>query len=453
MAVKIKDLLESKSKAFTEILYKNYRPDIDRRVTILDLSYDTLKVNVYQDSEDAMEEYGYVHATLRQVVREGIPSNRQFTNIDDEGAVQYMRMSSWTYFLVDGGPNKFFIVSNGIETGSLRTWLTKKISRDPRLINTAFGETKTTNTTKEKTAAGRWISNTTTTTRTNFDIGHTSAAESENLTSPLEEKILATREFAIATGNTMVVKAAEKYLQQLYNIQADFSYSFKNVSQEDVQRAQRTLGKGYVVLTLHGSKLNNRFSNEEARIFSELVAEVALKLPSAKGSNSIIEDLASNFADIIEFGKVVNKSSHTEHKGKKTVDLAKKVTANSTLLKVTSKAKNIANKPISLASLQAIINSKLGERIADNMGTGQRRDILNFRSGRFASTVDVERMSASREGMITAFYRYMKYPYATFEPGGQQGLPKSRDPKLLISKSIREIASSIVGNRMRAVSI
>jgi hypothetical protein len=62
-------------------------------------------------------------------------------------------------------------------------------------------------------------------------------------------------------------------------------------------------------------------------------------------------------------------------------------------------------------------------------------------------------MSQSREGMITAFYSYMKNPYQTFEPGFRQGTPKTRDPKLLISKSIREIAETKVVNRMRAVSI
>jgi hypothetical protein len=55
--------------------------------------------------------------------------------------------------------------------------------------------------------------------------------------------------------------------------------------------------------------------------------------------------------------------------------------------------------------------------------------------------------------MITAFYSYMKNPYATFSGGGQQQYPRSRDPKLLISKSIREIAATQVGNRLRAVNV
>jgi len=47
----------------------------------------------------------------------------------------------------------------------------------------------------------------------------------------------------------------------------------------------------------------------------------------------------------------------------------------------------------------------------------------------------------------------MKNPYATFSQGGQQSRPASRDPKLLISKSIREIVQQQVGNRLRAVNI
>jgi hypothetical protein len=86
------------------------------------------------------------------------------------------------------------------------------------------------------------------------------------------------------------------------------------------------------------------------------------------------------------------------------------------------------------------------------MGNGTARNVLNYRTGRFAASAAVSRMSESREGMITAFYEYMKNPYQTFEPGYRQGNPKTRDPKLLIAASIREIAATKVGNKLRAVS-
>ena len=122
-------------------------------------------------------------------------------------------------------------------------------------------------------------------------------------------------------------------------------------------------------------------------------------------------------------------------------------------LKAKAKTATIAkNITYSLASLQALINDSLQNVISANMGSGTSAGILNYQTGRFAASAKVERMSQSREGMITAFYSYMKNPYQTFEPWYAQGSPKTRDPKLLIAKSIREIAATKVGNRLRAVS-
>jgi len=108
---------------------------------------------------------------------------------------------------------------------------------------------------------------------------------------------------------------------------------------------------------------------------------------------------------------------------------------------------------VSLINLQNLINRQLQDVISANMGDGNSRNVLNYRTGRLASSAKVETMSQSRAGMITAFYSYMKNPYATFSDGGKQSSPKSRDPKLLIAKSIREIAAQQVGNRLRAVNI
>jgi hypothetical protein len=127
-----------------------------------------------------------------------------------------------------------------------------------------------------------------------------------------------------------------------------------------------------------------------------------------------------------------------------------KISAPKTKISV---AKQKALQIPSLTSLQNLINGNLYEAIKRNMGKGERRDVLNFRTGRFARSAEVTRLTMSREGMITAFYNYMKNPYATFSDGGRQQYPRSRDPKLLISKSIREIAAKEVANRLRAVVV
>jgi hypothetical protein len=106
-----------------------------------------------------------------------------------------------------------------------------------------------------------------------------------------------------------------------------------------------------------------------------------------------------------------------------------------------------------MANLRDLINSQLQDVISANMGDGKSRNVLNYRTGRFAGSAKVESLSISRQGMITAFYTYMKNPYATFSAGGKQSTPKSRDPKLLISRSIREIAQEMAINKLRAVSL
>lgn len=108
---------------------------------------------------------------------------------------------------------------------------------------------------------------------------------------------------------------------------------------------------------------------------------------------------------------------------------------------------------MNLISLQNLINSQLQDVVSANMGDGSRRDLLNYRTGRFASSPQVKRLTISKEGMITAFYDYMRNPYGTFSAGGRQEYPRSRDPRLLISKSIRQIAAEVINNRLRAVLI
>jgi hypothetical protein len=98
----------------------------------------------------------------------------------------------------------------------------------------------------------------------------------------------------------------------------------------------------------------------------------------------------------------------------------------------------------SAASIQKIIQAQLTEKIKDNMGEGG--SLVN-RTGRFAESVALTNLTQSRQGTLTAFYSYMKYPYQTFERGFKQGSTR-RDPRLLISKSIREIAVKLVSRKL-----
>lgn len=107
----------------------------------------------------------------------------------------------------------------------------------------------------------------------------------------------------------------------------------------------------------------------------------------------------------------------------------------------------------SLFSLEAYLRARINKKVADNMGGGRETRVLNYRTGRFSESVEINRVSESRAGMISVFYNYMKNPYATFSQGGAQQYPRSRDPKALISESIRQLAAEVAVTRLRSVVV
>lgn len=287
-----------------------------------------------------------------------------------------------------------------------------------------------------------------------LDLGHGQGELSPQIT-PVGQKLSNLLNLGLSPEARDIVEASLLELRSLHNV---VSFEFKNTSTD-------TKASGYVVLSVQNYKRNNLLSISESRLLSELRKNLYKILPDIPGSNTILEDkveaLTNSFISILT-GKPAKKiKPHTKPvlgratpKSTTKSPSTTKVSAPRKLIVVSaSSLRNLSGQFYSLASLQRLLDANLAQKIKENMGSGSRRDILNLRSGRFAESAKVERMSQSREGMITAFYTYMKNPYATFSQGGRQEFPRSRDPKLLIAKSIREIAATQVANRMRAVLI
>ena len=184
-------------------------------------------------------------------------------------------------------------------------------------------------------------------------------------------------------------------------------------------------------------------------------------LLNTEGSPSMVQHIGSIIKSTLEGKKA--KPSQSIIKLKDDIKIASSVTK----IKAKAPAKS-SKKPIrfvepklkqgivtttNLTSLQSLINQGLAKQIQHNMGGGSSKRLLNNRTGRFAESAKVERLTESRQGMITAFYTYMRNPYGTFAEGGTQEFPASRNPKLLISKSIRELAGAQASNRLRAVLV
>jgi hypothetical protein len=121
---------------------------------------------------------------------------------------------------------------------------------------------------------------------------------------------------------------------------------------------------------------------------------------------------------------------------------------------------------ISISGLQALLDAKFNEKLKEDMGEGSRQDILNNRTGNFAKTTKIEGLSLTRDDAIQVYYKYQKYipgqssansatgkfhAYDSFEPGNSQGNPVSRNPRLLIGKTVREILGPLVANRLKLV--
>lgn len=178
-----------------------------------------------------------------------------------------------------------------------------------------------------------------------------------------------------------------------------------------------------------------------------------------RGSPNIPDYIAKLFKATLEGDKVpTSVYKETKSSTSKTVLLLPIIpkillSKNISKRKLTNNIRTVSGQFYSLVNLQMLLNTHLQDVVSANMGDGSRGDILNYRTGRFAASVKVERLTQSREGMISAFYNYMRNPYQTFEPGYKMGSLKTRDPKILISKSIREIAATKVGNRLRAVLV
>lgn len=291
-------------------------------------------------------------------------------------------------------------------------------------------------------------------------------APATNTRSPFSSALRASDHFKLKTGHTKVALSVDKNA---------FSGLFV------------LMQLGVTITTDHSATLNLLMSKRESELASgkydnikEATKATRDLLKNRRNAEMLISMIAENplfgtsspsMIKIIELGLIESlsgkKPSRKKYHKNKTKDIVSKYYQPSTPkpiekanVSVTKKSTATINKTAtlsiiadSLTSLQTLLDANLIQQVKQNMGDGSRRDILNLRSGRFAESVKIERLSQSREGMITAFYSYMKNPYATFSRGGQQERPYTRDPKLLISKSIREIASQQVANRLRAVNV
>ena len=432
----IKKHIDTFGEPLVNILNANYRDLLSKRISILDISPSSLSVNM--EKENTSIDFTSTYSIFYKLIKNKMVGNT-YKSLEEAVKVLGRDRLLFTPIFIDSSTDHKFLV--GSTYRNLRD-IISNITSSTELSDSIFGTYQ-----EYQSKGNKW------TDKSNLDLGHVPSKGNDNLTSPLEEQLHDI--YLHYKDSPEIANQVKKSLEELYSIQADFSYSFRNTAPESIASARSILGEGYVVLTLHTHAKNLEFAKNELALYNKLLYNIAstIDILNMPGSNSISEDIVAAMVASLssksgpKTHKVTkSKVSSNTSKGKTSVDI------NKGKFKL-PQLRNNNGRFYSLANLLVLLNSRIDETVSSNMGEGWETKILNYRTGRFASSVKVERLSQSREGMISAFYSYMKYPYQTFEPGFKQGHPASRNPKLLIAKSIREIAETVVKNKMRSVSI
>ena len=281
------------------------------------------------------------------------------------------------------------------------------------------------------------------------------------LISDLRAADIATSNYSSEDSYNMLgsyIKTPHKYLVELQLSKSNTSAGSKvgsdlanlrNILKQDADDIASTLLKSIKTDSIfRNSIIKMKGSPSMLQMIEAAIREVLDPL-------NTIRSIKKFFQSQVPITQFTNKINVDKSKVKQSLqkEIARLEQQKATLVRdIKGKARRAGGQFASIANLQILMQARLAEQIKANMGDGSRRDILNLQSGRFAETVQIENTRLQKDNVIAVFYSYMKYPYATFSKGGAQSHPISRDPATLINRSIREIASSLVTNRLRLSS-
>lgn len=185
---------------------------------------------------------------------------------------------------------------------------------------------------------------------------------------------------------------------------------------------------------------------------SELSGSSASKIDSVakEAGKEAITILQDDIMKSLQSGSAINLSKDLSHIAKHIEVSLESVIAQ--IRKERVSVRDLKGRFFSLISLRDYLNTNIFNQVRKNMGKGNAKSILNYRTGRFARSVQVDKLLLDKDASVVAFYSWMKSPYETFSPGFKHGYPMSRDPTKLIDKSIRELAKNKISNRLKAIS-
>jgi hypothetical protein len=203
---------------------------------------------------------------------------------------------------------------------------------------------------------------------------------------------------------------------------------------------------------LSGSYIRQHLENMRRWVRNN--AEILLTMRNSKSIiNSIMDDLVVSF---------INDTKKRRFKAKNQGSYNSRLKVKGTRATLNSKIKNKkldeenikGNDPQDLNELINFLNSRLHDKIRENMGKGRSKKTLNYRTGRFAKSAEIKHFFPIHEkNAVGASVKYMRYPYGVFEEGGRLNPPIGRDPKRIFGKSIRQLLQEQKIANLRRVKV
>ena len=134
-----------------------------------------------------------------------------------------------------------------------------------------------------------------------------------------------------------------------------------------------------------------------------------------------------------------NKTPEKLNKKATTTRVVRAVGALSAKKQIRRKNRKAAAAPrMGLKNILGVLNAKLPEQIAKNMGSPR----LENQTGRFAQSVRAIDVNQTSQGFPSIGYTYARNPYGVYEStSGSRFAEVDRDPRTLIDTSIREIVA------------
>jgi len=273
---------------------------------------------------------------------------------------------------------------------------------------------------------------------------------------------LTAKEIKEKTQRTKTLSAEDK--DKVYNVFAEVDEQLKiSIDHEFVFTKSGKLRKDYIlVLSLQSAAENLADAQKERTAFEKLEKDLK-KLITDPTSTKLTDAIKMSIMHSLSRSKYTTTKTKTKERfNERSRANDKKKIKRQTGVRVArmgsvmsmQQAKKIGkpkratqNKQDKRSLLSYIneINKRLPAKIEENMGP----PALESRTGRFASSVRAVDVNKTAQGYPSIGYTYAKNPYQIFEQGrGQKPWASpERDPRILIDKSLREIAVELALGR------